>query len=208
MDFNNLLNVLVRKSTFSIQENNQKNISIGYHLEKQLEVTIVITCSKLKKFIILNPTQWKYLFSENIIQTIFNNMSTSFPSKKHFELDNNLHYKINFKTDSICLTANNNYISLNRTDLIRLTTLNNVINALLQEKENKLEMFQKCYTWLLNIFQYELIDFPFKMTYYIASHIRDYKINLENKTDEEKSFLMELQHLGNIVLARLFSNDE
>jgi hypothetical protein len=186
---------LICKSVFHIQPHNKKKIFVGYILNDYLSLSIILECNSTNKYIILDYPQWEKLSNENTLESIFNSFSTDTNSKYPvFHLDDNFHYKI--KTDSIILLKDGKSIKLYRDNLLCISRWNELINAKITEKINKLHIYQSCFNDTCTSIKNDILYLPeeCQRSDFIDMYIQDYKFDFENiEMDEQKTFLFELQ---------------
>jgi len=197
------MDFLICKSAFHIQPRNKKNIFVGYVLNDYLSLSIILECNLTKQYLILDYPQWEKFSNENTFESIFNSFSTGIKSEPHlFHLDDNFHYKI--KTDSIILLKDNKRIKLNRDNLLCIRRWNDLINAKITEKNNKLHMYQSCFENVCTSLKNDILYLPeeCQRADFIDTYIQDYQFDFENiKMDEQKTFLFELQKCHHEQLA-------
>lgn len=197
------MSFLVCKSIFNIQIQNKKNILIGYQIEEHnLVVAIALECNVSKQTLIFNQLQWNKFISENNFHIIFENISTC--HSKKVKLDTNFFLKINSKSESVTLLLNNVRLTLSRYNLIRIKQLSECINSSLTEKCNNLQKYCTWYKTILDKIENDVAYFPRECLRedFMSTYIVDSNFDTQHLSDENKSFMLELQHIHFIKLAK------
>jgi len=145
---------IVSKSKFEIH--NKKYISVGYLVNK--EISIVVLIESGKNVLTLDLTNWNDLMCETNFNLILNNLQTR--SKCTVQLNDNLCYSINSKYSSITLRMDNNSITLSIIDLCRLKQIQICIESNILEKQKKINHYQTCYNLFYSTLKESISNLP------------------------------------------------
>lgn len=203
------MNSVICKSTFLIQPFYKKLISVGYLITNEnLSIAVCLECNISRKYLIINKLKWDLLFSETIYDSIMNDLVQC--NGKQVKFNDNFSYKINTKTESISLRNGDNHITLSRHDLYRLRQLLNCINANITEKLNKINVYQSNFDSVYKTLQNDILRLPVECirTDFVNQYIQDYQFNLNDTSDEDKSFIYELHQLHYEQLSEIIINSK
>jgi len=191
---------LVSKSKFEIH--NKKYISVGYLVDKEISIAVLIESGK--NFFTLDLTNWNDLMLESNFNLILNNLQSR--SKSTVQLNENLYYSINSKYSSITLRLNNSFITLSIIDLCRLKQIQICIESNIIEKQNKINHYQNCYNLFYSTLKESISNLPANcqsnaFTYQFIQNY-DYDSDLSGI-----SLISEIQQFQYVTLSNLILQD-
>jgi len=188
---------------------NKNNILVGYLVNDHLSVVIIFEHNARK--MILSQQQWNKFTTENTFKSIFEAISTTQPTQR-FKLDNDFYYKINMKTDSVNLQLKNKRITLSRNYVYNLKLWHDCINLSISNKNNKLETYQRRLNDIFTLMKNEISYLsPNCIRHdFVSLYIQDYKFNMDELSDEDRLFTLELQRmhyndLANILIKSFYT---
>lgn len=197
------MNFVSCKSTFPIQHLNKKIVCVGYLIDVTISVVILFECNVSNQYLILDHQKWKTLMTENNFKSIFDSLSIK--KCKRGKLDNDFFYRTSAKTESVIIFTTNNRITLSRQNLFRIKQLQTCIDANITEKLKKLQKYQSCFNLICQTIKKEVENLPTECirTDFITSYIDDYNFNVDSESDENKSFILEIQKMNTEKLAEV-----
>lgn len=200
-----MLSPILCKSTFSIQPLNKKSVSIGYFLNKQISIIVLIECVLTKQKLFLDSFKWSKFICDSNYQLILDKLCTY--SKRHI-LTEDIFYSTNAKNETVSLyTDSSNNITLSHSNLVRLKQLQNCIDSCIHTKQNQLISFQNCFDYIYLLLKHNIQDLPIlcHKKEFIIPFIQNYEFELSNLRSEDICFIHELQQfqydaLSNLIL--------
>lgn len=193
---------IVNKSVFSIHPFNKKNVTVGYLIDKQISIVILLECVLTRRTLQLDLAKWRYLVDERKFYIMLDKLYTH---SKRVIICENFFYSINLKNETLSFQAGMDRITLSRYNLLRLKEIQCCIDAYILEKQNKLHLYQPCFDLMYLLLKQEIQDLPIAChkEAFISTYIQSYGFNLNEISCENKCFILEVQQFNHEKLSNM-----